>query len=255
MRKWLSFVRNVASPDVNRRFYAAKLFGEFVAGDFRVSWSQLDWWRDEDFTAYLRRFGELDGLNTHRKWTLWQLLRLVAEVDGDTAECGVFEGASSWLICRANQAGARPRTHHAFDSFEGVSKPSAEDGEYWEEGYMSAGEDVVLRNLAPFRDQVTLHKGWIPDRFPDVADRRFAFVHVDVDLAQPTRDSLEFFYERMNPGAVLLCDDYGFTSCPGATSAIDGFLEGRPEKMISLDAGGGFFIKGAAVAPRTSALA
>jgi hypothetical protein len=33
-----------------------------------------------------------------------------------------------------------------------------------------------------------------------------------------------------------LCDDYGGTTCPEATEAIDGFLAGKPEKMIGLDA-------------------
>ena len=39
--------------------------------------------------------------------------------------------------------------------------------------------------------------------------------------------------------AVLLCDDYACTTCPGATEAIDRFLGDKPEKMVSLDAGGG----------------
>ena len=46
-----------------------------------------------------------------------------------------------------------------------------------------------------------------------------------------------------------LCDDYGGTTCPEATEVIDGFLAGKPEKMISLDAGGGFLIKGVPAAP------
>ena len=60
--------------------------------------------------------------------------------------------------------------------------------------------------------------------------------------------SIAFFYPRLSKGGILLCDDYGFTSCPGATTAIDKFLSDKPEKMISLDSGGGFFIKGTAIA-------
>jgi hypothetical protein len=48
----------------------------------------------------------------------------------------------------------------------------------------------------------------------------------------------------MSPGGIILCDDYGFTSCPGATKSIDEFLNDKPEKMISLADGGGFMIKG-----------
>ena len=92
-------------------------------------------------------------------------------------------------------------------------------------------------------------KGWIPCRFGEIADRRFAFVHIDVDLYEPTRDALEFFYPRLNEGAVLVVDDYGFTSCPGATRAAEEVTGPLAEKMIALPDGGGFLIKGRATVP------
>lgn len=246
------FVRNVVSRRPDRRLAALKSVSRHLMGDYRMTWHQLDWWYDPDFNEYLRRFGETDGFNVHRKWMLWQLLRLTAHVEGDTAECGVFEGASSWLICGANRASSRNRKHHLFDSFEGLSSPEAEDGAHWKAGDLARGEALVAKKLQPFAEMLEFHKGWIPDRFDDVADRRFSFVHVDVDLYQPTSASIRFFYERLNPGGVLLCDDYAFTTCPGATKAIDEFLADKPEKMLSLDAGGGFFIKGVHAGPALS---
>ncbi|HEX8263166.1 MAG TPA: TylF/MycF/NovP-related O-methyltransferase [Allosphingosinicella sp.] len=241
------FVRNLGSRDRIRRLFALQAIANRLIPDYRLSWYQLDWWEDPDFNAYLERFGERRGLNTHRRWMLWQLLRLTAGVKGDTAECGVFQGSSSWLICSANRG--RGRTHHLFDSFEGLSKPGAEDGTYWTPGDLAAGEQIVLEKLSPFADELSFHKGWIPDRFADVEEKTFSFVHVDVDLYQPTRDSIAFFYPRLAPGAILLCDDYACSTCPGATQAADEFLADKPEKMMALDAGGGFFIKGTAVAP------
>lgn len=243
----LRFFRNLASRDEGRRLSVLKSVADRLIPDYRLTWPQMDWWRDEGFNAYLDRFGERRGFNTHRRWAMSQLLRLLGSVPGDSAECGVFEGASSWLICSAFQGTGR--IHHLFDSFEGLSGPGAGDGDYWRAGDMAAGEDLVAENLRPFSDMIRFHKGWIPDRFDAVKDAAFAFVHVDVDLRQPTFDSIAFFYPRLSPGAILLCDDYGFTSCPGATEAVDSFLADKPEKMIALDAGGGFFIKGLPVEP------
>jgi len=84
----------------------------------------------------------------------------------------------------------------------------------------------------------------VPEVLEEVRDQRFAFLHLDVDLYAPTRDSLRFFYPRLQPGAVVVCDDYGFTSCPGATAAVDEVMQGLPESMLSLPCGGGFFIRG-----------
>jgi hypothetical protein len=231
------FVRNAFSPDPTRRLGALQLAADWLIPDFRLTWSQLDWWHDAEFNAYLDRFDERKGFNTHRRWMLQQLLKLAEGVSGDTAECGVYLGASSWLICQLG------RTHHLFDSFEGLSPPQTEDGTYWQAGVFTVNEADVRANLAEFGDRAIFHRGWIPDRFSDVADRTFAFVHVDVDLYRPTCDSIDFFYPRMQPGAVFVCDDYGFATCPGATRAVDEFLADKPEKLVALDAGGCFFTK------------
>ena len=59
-------------------------------------------------------------------------------------------------------------------------------------------------------------------------DRGFCFVNVDVDLHEPTRDSIEFFYPRMVPGGVMVFDDYGSQmQSPGAARAIEVF-RGEP---------------------------
>jgi O-methyltransferase len=67
-------------------------------------------------------------------------------------------------------------------------------------------------------------------------------VHIDVDIYEPTRDSMAFFYPRLNDGGIIICDDYGFKSYPGATKAVDEFLRDKPEKMVALNDGGGFMI-------------
>lgn len=230
------FVRNALSPNPDRRLGALGIMANWLLPDFRLTWGGLDWWRDPEFNAYLDRFGERRNFNSHRHFALWQLAKLAKDVPGDTAECGVYLGASSWLMCKA-----LGRTHHVFDSFEGLSQPLELDGKHWKPGALAAPEEAVARNLAGF--DVKLYKGWIPDRFADVADRRFAMVHVDVDLYEPTRDSIAFFYSRLNPGALFVCDDYGFGTCPGATKAVDEFMADKPEPVIAMDAGGGFFIK------------
>ena len=215
-----------------------------IMPEYRFQWPQLDWIQNREFNEYLALFGETRQMDTHRRWMLYQLLRLVAPVEGDTAECGVFRGCGSWLILL--EAKRAKRMHHIFDSFEGLSAPLREDGAHWKKGDLSAPETVVAQNLASFEGYFKLHRGWIPERFPEVGDRRFAFVHIDVDLKDPTLESLRFFYPRLARGGVLVCDDYGFASCPGATRAIDEYLADKPEKMMALPQGGGFMIRGQA---------
>ena len=46
----------------------------------------------------------------------------------------------------------------------------------------------------------------------------YRFVHLDVDLYQPTRDSFDYFYPRLIKGGIIVCDDYNW---PGARKAIE----------------------------------
>ena len=216
-----------------------RFFARLVLPRYRFEWPMLDWWNDPDFNAYLDRFGLTRGLVTRNRWMVHELLKLITNVPGDTAECGVFEGATSYLICKA--ANGSPRHHFVFDSFEGLSSPGSADGAEWKKGDLASPLDRAKANL-PFSN-VTYHKGWIPERFNDAKDRSFAFVHIDVDLYQPTLDSIKFFYPRVNRGGLIVCDDYGFSSCPGATQAVTEFMADKPEWVISPPCGGCFVIK------------
>ena len=118
------------------------------------------------------------------------------------------------------------------------------DGKYWAEGDLVVTEEIVKENLKDFSSCVYC-KGWIPSKFDLVKNNIFSFVHLDVDLYQPTKDSLDFFYDRLAPGGIILCDDYGFTSCPGAKKAMDEFFETANESIIHVPTGQAFIIKSA----------
>ena len=172
-----------------------------------------------------------------RKWMLKELLKLVRKVDGDTAECGTWRGGSSWLIARG-----LGRPHHAFDSFEGLSAPEPRDGAHFKKGDLAVSEEEFRSRMTDVAD-LRVYKGWIPSRFPEAADRKFCFVHVDVDLYQPTRDAIEFFYPRLAPGGILLLDDYGFFICPGARQAADEFFKDKPEPILEVPTGQGLVLR------------
>ncbi len=149
-------------------------------------------------------------------------------------------GKSSFFILNGLNDPQRP--HHLCDSFEGLSQPTEADAETggrrdpWEAGDLQADERVTREQLQEF-PQCRFHRGWIPDCFAGLEDRRFALVHIDVDLYEPTRAAFEFFYPRLSPGAVMICDDYGFASCPGARKAVDEFFADKADVPIELPSG------------------
>ena len=200
-------------------------------------------WKNEEYRNVIEAG---DYTFNDKKFMIYQLAKGVSNMSGDTAECGVFKGHGSWLIL--NTEDKQQCVHHIFDSFEGVSEPSdvdniPEPNAYeWKKHDMAYPLEMVKKKLESFPN-IKYYKGWIPERFDEVADRTFKFVHIDVDLYEPTLASFMFFYDRMNTGGIILCDDYACPGTPGAYKAVNEFLADRSENVVTTVPGSGFIIK------------
>ena len=184
-------------------------------------------------------------------------LSVPEEVRGAVAECGCARGLSFLQLCLTFS-----RTHpdwkgeafHIFDSFEGLSEPTAEDLQFEgrpESASVIAGDmapgryacpmEVVSENIHRLFPQVQLHRGWIGASLADQPERTYRFVHVDVDLYQPTLDSLEYFTPRLARGGIIVTDDY---SWPGARRAFEEFATRCGLDLLTTDTAQAYFIKG-----------
>jgi hypothetical protein len=172
-----------------------------------------------------------------RHFGIAQAARSVTDVPGDACEIGCLAGLSAWLAADAFRQSGKKITFHLCDSFEGLSEYTEKDRD--KTGAMpgfaptqfKCPEDQVRKNLAEF-DFIRTHKGWIPEPFKVLQDARFCYGHIDVDLYEPTRDSIHFIWERLNPRGVVLFDDYGTCLFPGARVAIDEFFQGRKDYFL-----------------------
>jgi hypothetical protein len=215
------------------------------------------YWRDahggDPYLAAYQRARRLSGssdnvFKQNRFFTLVQMVdRMIAEgVPGDVAECGCWKGHSTYLVAERLAAAGWAGRFFVFDSFEGgLSDKVAADriggGDtdpartLAQKQHFASDYDAVAALLRPF-PFVSLNKGWIPQVFDDVpglAERRFALVHVDVDLYEPTRDSLAFFGPRMREGGLIVIDDYGSANFPGSKVAVDEYRAAhRPRFFI-----------------------
>lgn len=94
--------------------------------------------------------------------------------------------------------------------------------------------DSVREYLAG-HSNVRYCQGLIPQSLEVVNNDRFSFVHIDLDIYSAIMAACEFFYPRMEPGAIMLFDDYGYPSCPGAREAIEEFFSDKPEVQQAME--------------------
>jgi hypothetical protein len=200
---------------------------------------------DRPFQDMVRKASPEGDVSLERKFSLNELLKLALLVPGDLVECGSYNGGSAFFLARGILESGTGRRLCLFDSFEGLSEPEPADGSHWQAGHLKGNPETLRGRLTTLGDTsfVEVFPGWIPERFGDVGDRTFCLAHIDVDLYQPTRDSIAFFYSRMTPGGVMVFDDYGYLTCPGATKAVDEFMADKPEPIINLSSGGCFIMK------------
>lgn len=140
------------------------------------------------------------------------------EFDGVFAEFGVAKGGSLELLAKMYPE----RKIIGIDSFKGLPAPM--DFEWHKEGDFALSDDEFNQMRLRFQYEmpnVTLLKGFSPGVFGLIADLTFAFVHIDVDMYSSVSEAIDFFYPRLVNGGMLLFDDYGFDTTPGAKKAID----------------------------------
>lgn len=211
--------------EVNNKYYwFLKKFERYFKILIPATWLELDWITGHFWNKYLF-FGEFHHLNSFRRQNLVFIIKELdrQKIEGDILECGVFKGFSSWILLKST---TMQRTFHGVDTFVGLSTPSTFDGTHWKLGDLSSPISETMNNLSEFHERIVLYKGEIPKVFSqfETLVPRFAIIHIDVDLYEPTKFSLEFGWSHLVPGGVLFCDDYGFSTCPGATKAVNDFI-------------------------------
>ncbi len=189
-----------------------------------------------------------------RHYILFQLLRstLQNHTNGHVVECGCFKGQSTYGLATILKENNFKNKFFVFDSFEGLSNIDLEDQNEIKKiseeevknlkKQFSAGLDLVKKNLKEFKF-IEYYKGWIPTKFHEIEKEKFIFVHIDVDLYQPIKNSLEFFYPRLVDGGIICLDDYGISQFPGAKKATDDFIEKENPSFFMYLPFGGALIK------------
>jgi O-methyltransferase len=192
-------------------------------------------WLSSEWTTRLRVGDPRSIVSPDRKYVLYNLLKQsLASGLGDVAECGVYKGGTAYIL--ADLVRSAGRMFFLFDTFAGMPETDPEKDLHKRGDFDDTSLDDVKHYLAPFGELVYC-PGFIPQTLDTVADRRFRFVHIDLDIYESIRSSSAFFYERLERGAIIVYDDYGFASCPGARQAVDEFYAKLPETPLVLSTG------------------
>jgi O-methyltransferase len=159
-------------------------------------------------------------------------------IAGDIVECGVSIGHGALLFLLLSEYLGVDRMYFGFDSFAGFPDPVEKDEitpitgrDFW-----ASPPEAVLRVLRDgripedkIRNRVRLVKGMFNETLPRYQGK-IALLHLDCDLYESYKTSLENLYDKVVPGGIIMFDEYNDKRWPGAKKAIDEFFADRREK-------------------------
>ncbi|MDB4945556.1 MAG: hypothetical protein JWP97_5090 [Labilithrix sp.] len=190
--------------------------------------------RWQDVAAFPRLWPEASKrtlVDEPRAHMLYQLARHAAGLEGQFAEIGVYRGGTASIL--ADVADGAGKKLHLFDTFAGMPETSVDQDLLAAGDFANTSLGEVKRFLSGSTSPV-FHQGEFPGTAGPVENERFSLVHIDADISASIKACCEFFYPRLVPGGVMVFDDYGFTSCPGAKITADAFFADKKEPLLHL---------------------
>lgn len=132
------------------------------------------------------------------------------QLEGDFVECGVYKGRHAMSnITYIDFKSLKDRKYYLFDTFCGLDKNYSSRGEYlsYRDEYPDCYEFVV----DSFKEypNVVIVKGPVPKTLSQVDIKKVAYLSIDMNCVLPEVEALNFFWPKLETGAIVILDDYG----------------------------------------------
>jgi O-methyltransferase len=176
-------------------------------------------------------------------WAASQTLHL----PGDLVCCGVNRGSIPLAICEYIDIGKTGKTFWLFDTYEGIPEDQISDGErargraHDNIMYPDCYEETKA-NFSAF-PAARLVRGRVPESLDTVPIGSVSYLSLDMNIAYPERKALEHFWPKLQPGGIVILDDYGFTPYAEQRQSADEFARSVGISVCALPTGQGMMIK------------
>jgi O-methyltransferase len=179
---------------------------------------------DAAFTESCREVAKLTIIDTPRLANLWELCRMT-DPDGAIIEVGAFRGGSALHLSNSSPG----RQIVVCDSFSGFGKLDTDlDGLFGPHMFTDTSRETVEHLFQERGRDALVLAGLFPASACDVELPPLSFCHLDVDVYDATRESLEFIVPRLLPRSLIVLDDYN-RRASGVNKALAEFVDTNAE--------------------------
>lgn len=222
------------------------------AKDLLFTYNNADFLNAPDFQKAYSHVKRLDTTSITGEGIEWRIHVLcwaafhASHLDGDFVDCGVNTGLFSRAVMEFVQFEKLNKTYYLLDTFAGMDPRYSSDYEmarHSKIGYQSDNGlyEKVKQTFSDFN--VRIIKGAVPDTLREVDTKKVAYLSIDMNCVQPEVAAMEFFWNRMVSGGIIVLDDYAYPGAEDQKCAHDKFAESKGVKILCLPTCQGMIIK------------
>ena len=166
-------------------------------------------------------------------------------------ECGVNRGFLSSAIMDYLDWDKTGKTFYLLDTFAGLDERHIGDDDaaaaelndkHLAEGFYVRDVESVRKNFSEWKN-VQVIQGSVPETLDHIESIKIAYLHLDMNAAQPEVAAFEKLWDVLVPGAVILLDDYAFLGYEKQKHAMDAAAAAKGIGIASLPTGQGLALK------------
>ncbi len=222
--------------------------GFIFVGEGLATWNKtLPFMEDKRFLDLVEKHADLAPLpNWH--WNLHTVLWAINQartIPGDFVELGVFKGHTTSFLADYVDFAQWKQRWYLYDTFEGIPDDQLDEG--WAEINQSTYKDTfsfdAVRDLFGQYDNIDVIKGRVPEILQQKCPDKISFIHLDLNNTAAEIGALNYLYDRISPGGVIVLDDYGWAASRQQHLAENAWFAERGLQILALPTGQGLFVK------------
>ncbi len=172
----------------------------------------------------------------------------VKDLEGDFVECGVKKGGSVMPVLKYIDFPTTGKTFWLLDTFEGIAMELLTEEERKIGIGTSFNRDFknhyeYTKNLFEPYDCVKIIKGRVPDTLTQVETDKVCYLLIDMNNATPEIAAIEYFWDKLVSGAIVILDDYAWKTHPVQKMEFDKFAKRKEIEILSMPTGQGLIFK------------
>ena len=169
-------------------------------------------------------------------------------LEGDFVDCGVNTGIFSRAVINYIDFPKTNKKYYLMDTFSGMDERYSTPKEMERHEKMGYGKDEnLLYNQVKetFKDfNVEIIKGAIPETLHLVKTKKVCYLSIDMNCVEPEIEALEFFWNKMVCGGIIILDDYGYANKHDEQKKTqDAFARRKGVEILTLPTCQGLIIK------------